>query len=147
MVEVDAEEALAVRGEVAMADLPAFFERAFREVTEAASTVGADLAGPPFAYYPEPPGETMVVEAGFPVAAAAEPDGNAHRLVLPGGRAVRAMHVGPYDTLGATYASLQSWMTRQGLQASAGPRERYLSDPQVDRDPATWRTQIVWPVV
>jgi effector-binding domain-containing protein len=146
IVELEPQEAIAVRGDVAVADLPGFFERAFHEAAEAASACGIHLVGPPFGFYPEMPAETVAVEAGFPVSAPAEAHGSAHRIVLPGGRAVQVIHVGPYDTMEKTYNDLQSWMAVQGLHPALGMWESYLSDPQVERDPANWQTRIIWPI-
>jgi effector-binding domain-containing protein len=155
MVELEPQEAIAVRGDVALADLPAFFERAFHDAAQAAATAGAEIVGPPFGFYPETPTATVAVEAGFPVSArssgsagsaGSEAGDGTHRLVLPGGRAVQATHVGPYETLEQTYDELQSWMAERGLEPSAGMWESYLSDPQAEPDPATWRTIITWPV-
>ncbi len=139
-----------MRGEVPTAELPAFFGRAFHEAAAAAAAAGVSIVGPPFGLYPQMPGATMVVEAGFPVSAAIDEHdehGAAHRLVLPGGLALRVVHVGPYDTLAHTYAELETWMATHGLHPGSGVWESYLSDPEVEPDPATWRTLIVWPVV
>ena len=146
IVVLEPQEAIAVRGDVAIADLPEFFERAFADAVEAAAHCGVEITGPPFGFYPEMPTETVAVEAGFPVAARATSDGNAHRLVLPGGRVVRAMHVGPYDTMEQTYDELQSWMTGHELEPATSMWETYLSDPESEPDPALWRTQIIWPI-
>jgi effector-binding domain-containing protein len=120
IVELAPQEAVTVRGDVAIAELPEFFERAFHEAAEAASASGVDVIGPPFGYYPEMPAETVAVEAGYPVSAPVETRGNAHRFVLPGGRAVRAIHVGPYETLDKTYDGLQSWMADRVSDRQSG---------------------------
>jgi effector-binding domain-containing protein len=75
-----------------------------------------------------------------------EPRGDAHRLVLPGGRAVEAVHVGPYETMTQTYETLQAWMSENDLVPGVGMWECYLSDPEAEPDPANWRTKIVWPL-
>lgn len=146
IIELEPQEAIAVRGDVALADLPSFFEKAFHDAALAADASGAEIVGPPFGFYPAMPTETVAVEAGFPVSARSDSHGRAHRLVLPGGRAVQVMHVGPYDTLEQTYTELQSWMAGHGLEPSVGMWESYLSDPQAGPDPATWRTRITWPI-
>lgn len=147
IVELAAQEAIAVRGEVAMAELADVFGRAFAEAARAAAAAGVEIVGPPFGYYPEAPTDVVVVEAGFPVSARVEPDGDAHPMVLPGGRAVQALHVGPYDTMEQTYGALRSWMAAHGLHPANAMWESYLSDPEAEPDPATWRTRIVWPLV
>lgn len=146
IIELEPQEAIAVRGDVDIGALPGFFERAFHEAAEAANASGVEIVGPPFGFYPEMPTETVAIEVGFPVSAPAKTHGNAHPFVLPGGRVVQALHVGPYDTMEKTYRDLQSWMAEHGLHPAVGMWECYLSDPQLERDPATWRTRIVWPL-
>jgi hypothetical protein len=65
--------------------------------------------------------------------------------ILPACRAVQAMHVGSYDTLGTTYEAVKQRMNEEGLKASDDMWEYYLSDRSTD--PATWRTLVVWPVL
>ena len=146
IVELEPQEAVAVGGDLPVADLPAFFERAFHEAAEAASASGAGIVGPPFGFYPQMPTETVTVEAGFPVSRPVEATGGAHPFVLPGGRAVQAVHVGPFDTLETTYEELLSWMEARDLLPAAGMWECYLSDPTVEPDPSRWRTRIVCPI-
>ena len=146
IIELEPCEAITVRGDVVLADLPKFFERAFHEAAEAATASGVEIVGPPFCFYPEMPTETVAVEAGFPVSSRAEPRGNAHPFVLPGGRAVQAMHIGTYESMEQTYAKLQSWMSERNIQPAGGMWECYLSDPAIEVDPARWRTMIVCPI-
>jgi effector-binding domain-containing protein len=143
IVELRPQEAVAVHGDVPLAELPGFFQRAFGEAAEAARVSGVDIVGPPFGLYPEMPAETVAVEAGFPVSAPADAYGDAHRIVLPGGRAVQAIHVGPYDAMEQTYSELRSWMADQALEPSAGMWECYETDPSQEPDPAHWRTRIL----
>lgn len=146
IVDLAPQQAIAVRGDVAIGDLPSFFERAFHEAFDAASACGVEIVGPPFGFYPEMPAGTVAVEAGFPVSAPAEVRGSTHPFVLPGGRAARVTHIGPYETLEATYRLLQAWMAEHGLVPATGMWECYLSDPETEPDPAGWRTQIIWPL-
>ncbi len=146
IVELDPQEAVAVRGDVAIADLPQFFESAFAEAARAADVAGVEIVGPAFGFYPRMPTETVAVEAGFPVSASVASTGRAHPLVLPGGRAVRVTHVGSYETMKQTYSALEAWMSERGLRPAVEMWECYLSDPGEEPDPADWRTDIVWPI-
>ncbi len=47
----------------------------------------------------------------------------------PGGRAVRAIHVGPYDTMPDTYDKLAAYMASNGIEPGETSWERYVSDP------------------
>ena len=146
IVELQQQEAVAVRGDCPMVELPAFFDRAFHQAAEAATKAGVAIVGPPFGYYPRMPAATVVVEAGFPVSAPVADTSGAHRLVLPGGRAAQVVHVGSFATLEQTYAELQAWMIERGLEPGPAVWECYLSDPASEPDPAGWRTLVIWPL-
>jgi effector-binding domain-containing protein len=144
--ELAAQATAVVTGHVPPAELPSFFEHAFHDVADALRGQGVAIAGPPFGFYPSMPAETIEVEAGFPVARAIEPAGRVVSGALPGGRVVRALHVGPFEGLSTTYAAVRDWIVAQGLETRAGVWECYLSDPAREPDPATWRTEIFWPI-
>ncbi|MDO3395680.1 GyrI-like domain-containing protein [Nocardioides sp. SOB44] len=152
IVTLAPQPALAVHGDVAPPDLPGFFGRAFSSVPAAAAAAGVELVGPPFGLFPSMPGETVEVEAGFPVSAATgatagtgEAEG-VHDLLLPGGEVAQALHTGPYDKVGETYAAMESWMGEQGMVPAGPPWESYVSDPEAEPDPEQWRTLVCWPV-
>ena len=147
IVELEQQHAVAMRADVPMAKLPQFFEKAYTAVVAAVEQAGAEIAGPPFGYYPVMPTDGMVsIEAGFPVSEPVAVSGEVHDLVLPGGRAVVAWHIGPYERMEETYDALQAWMARSQLEPASAMWECYLSDPVVEPDPSTWRTKIVWPI-
>ena len=81
--------------------------------------------------------------------------GNAPALTSPspapgaasGGPAAVAVHAGPYDQLGETYAALERWIEANGLRTAGAPWESYITDPTDHPDPADWRTEIYWPVI
>ncbi len=72
------------------------------------------MTGPPVALYHGRPGDTVDVEAGFPVAAQVAPDGEVEPGELPGGPAVEMVHEGPYETL--------AWQSFVVSTAGMGPR-------------------------
>ena len=72
---------------------------------------GGRVSGPPFGWYHGVPTDVVDVSAGFPVAGDVHtPEGDVVIEERPGGRAVVAVHVGPYDTIEDTYAVVMSWM-------------------------------------
>ena len=134
-----------VRERVPVNDLPQFFGRALTQAMAAAQAQGHHPTGPPFSLYHGMPTDAVDVEAGFPVdGPIADVDG-VTASSLPAGRVVEATHVGPYDTLPQTYEAVVAFMKEQGLTPSSDMWEVYLSDPEQEPDPATWRTQIFWP--
>src|SRR5690349_7260908 len=88
-----------VRERVRMDELPAFFDRTFGSVMAAVQRQGATPAGPPFARYHGMPGETVDVEAGFPITGTFTTADGVLAGTLPETDALEAIHTGPYDAL------------------------------------------------
>jgi effector-binding domain-containing protein len=145
IVELPEQPTAVVREQIAMSALPDFFARAFAALSATMEAQRVHPTGPPFALYHGMPTDTVDVEAGFPVSATVAAVNGVRAGILPACRAVQAMHVGSYDTLGATYQAVKQWMHDKKLKASHDMWEYYLSDQS--SDPATWRTLVVWPVV
>nr|WP_256449429.1 GyrI-like domain-containing protein [Kutzneria sp. CA-103260] len=96
----------------------------------------------------------LVVEAGFPVAAPVEGDGEVFYDVLPAGRYVSVTHVGhPSELMGVT-AELNAWADAQGLRWDVKPTpegdrfgsrlEIYKTDPRVQPDMSRWETELAF---
>ncbi|MFJ5860222.1 GyrI-like domain-containing protein [Pseudarthrobacter sp. NPDC092439] len=137
--------AAVLRERVPMSALTEFFGRAFGAVMAATQKQGVFPAGPPFARYRGMPTDTVDVEAGFPIADPFTGADGVQTVVLPGGDAFEAIHIGPYDTLGETYGAIQQRMHAEGLTPSDSMWEYYLTDPEKEPDPAKWQTKVVWP--
>ena len=146
LVERTTAPAAVVSAEVAMDDLPDFFGRAFGSVMQVLARQGVAPTGPPFGLYPRMPADTVAVVAGFPTEHAITSEGDVTAFELPAGRAVTGVHVGSYDSLEGTYGRLLEWVADQGLEVGHLMWESYLSDPEQEPDPSTWRTEIVWPL-
>jgi effector-binding domain-containing protein len=144
--EIEPQAAAAVRAEVPMAEIRDVFDRAFPAVVQALAAQGIEPVGAPFGFYPRMPGETVAVVVGFPTAGPVVAHGEVEPFELPGGRVVTGTHVGPYEGLEQTYGELVAWAQEQGLTLAEGMWESYLSDPSAEPDPATWRTQLTWPL-
>jgi effector-binding domain-containing protein len=141
LIERRAQPAAVVQIEAQVEDLPRLLGMAFEETTKAITLSGARFAGPPFARY-----LTMAprikAEVGFPFAGNLVAYGRVYRTTLPGGRAVKAIHVGPYAALADTWEATAAWIRAQGLEIAATPWESYLTEP--DAMPPI--TEIVFPV-
>jgi effector-binding domain-containing protein len=145
--ELQEQPTAVLRETVPMDALRQFFDRAYSSVMSAVQQQHVQLAGPPFALYRGMPTDVVDVEAGFPLAAPYPGgDGGVTAGMLPAGRALEAMHVGPYETLPETYNAVMARMQEDGLTPGNVMWEYYLTDPAAEPDPATWKTLIVWPV-
>lgn len=135
-----------VRDRVAMARIREFFDGAFAALGNAIATQQLVVTDAPFACYHGLPSDTVDIEVGFvtdsPVRAA-DGVGPGH---LPACRAARLLHLGSFDTLGASWERLGAWIGAHDAIPAGQLWEIYLTEPHPDMDPADLRTELVWPV-
>jgi effector-binding domain-containing protein len=138
-----------------------FADGAFPELFGWLFENGVTPAGPPFLRYYEVDraGEPLEVEAGVPVEAApANTNGRVRPAMLPAGRYLTALHVGPYTSdampdLGDARAELVAWArengvvygteTERGLEFPCA-LERFIVGPAEDPDFTSWRTEFAY---
>ena len=146
LMEVPSETVAVVHRHVPADRLPQFFAEAFAKVAEVVVTAGGRVSGPPFGWYRAMPGPDGVdVTAGFPVAGDVHgTDGGVVLAERPGGRALVAVHAGPYDSLAGTWADVDRRAEQEKLTLRGDAWEEYLSEPE--GDPGTWLTRVVRPV-
>ncbi len=115
------------------------------EVCAHVNASGAKMTGMPFSRYHEIGGE-IDLEAGIPVAKPIAEKGRVKNSELPGGKAVMAWHIGPYEKLIDSHKSLRGYLDAHQLKSSGGPWEVYWTDPGMVPDPSKWRTQLFMPI-
>ncbi|MBB6350627.1 GyrI-like domain-containing protein [Nonomuraea muscovyensis] len=115
---------------------------------------GVGLAGAPFLRYHsiDMEADGLDVEAGVPVAAPVEGEGDIRAGVLPAGRYATVTHHGHPDQLAGVMDELLKWASGQGLKwdmTESGTTEHwgcrlelYQTDPRVQPDPAEWDTVV-----
>jgi effector-binding domain-containing protein len=115
-------------------EITAVMDEAFGAIGESICKTGIAPAGPPLAVYrdwDESSGR-MKVDVGFPVAPGdtARIEGEVAAGKTPCGKALKAVHVGPYDTLRDTYNVLMAHMREHGMQMPLVSWEVFPNDPQ-----------------
>ncbi len=150
-VELDPTTLAVVRERVAIAELAPFYDRAYGQVAAALGAAGLSPAGPAVGWYASMPGSDVEVAAGFPVRPGDVPLGTeldgAELQTVPGGPAVAALHVGPYDELGDAWTALDAWCRERGLHPRGDFWEEYVTDPNPGGDPSRNVTRLVLPLV
>lgn len=145
IIDASLQHTAVVHERVPVGELKAFFARAFGMTMGVMRAQRVAPVGPPFSLYHGMPGETVDVEAGFPVSSPISDAEGVTAGTLPGGKVVEAVHIGPYETLADTYAEVQRWMGEHELTPADEMWECYLSDPQQEPDSAKWRTLVMVP--
>ncbi|MBF8185389.1 GyrI-like domain-containing protein [Nonomuraea sp. K274] len=115
---------------------------------------GATPAGAPFLRYDaiNMPEDRLVVEAGVPVTAPVEGEGDIFAGTLPAGRYATVSHHGHPDQLFGVIDGLVKWGAEQGLTWDMTEKdgtehwgcrlELYNTDPSIEPDPANWDTDL-----
>ena len=116
---------------------------------------GVAPAGPPFfRYHVIDMERQLLVEAGVPVAAPVDDDGEVRGGALPAGRFAVMTHTGAPCTLMAATSALLDWAQQRGLafdvsDTEAGETwgcrlESYLTDPAQQPDTSAWQTELAF---
>lgn len=134
-----------LRQRVTLAELSGFFARAIPAVAGELARAGSAPAGPPVTVYRHEEAGHFDVTVGFPVAAAPASTVDLVCEDLPGGPAVRVVHVGAYETLPRAYAVLSHWFTRHHLAPPEVMWEEYLAGPGSVEE-SEYRTRVVYPL-
>ena len=103
------------------------------------------VAGPALAIYHDYSDKGVVMDIGLPVAAGAKPGGEIQLGETPSGKALKAVHHGPYDTLRDTYDALGKYMEENDIAMPPLSWEVYVSDPATTPEPELV-TEIFMPV-
>lgn len=141
-----------VRRTVPMAELKGFYDSVYGEVIDALGTAGHVPRGPALGWlHHHGTFEELDIAAGFPVEGievgpltpGVELTREVEVVEIPGGRALVAEHVGPYDGLPDAWQALESHREAAGLTSRGDTVEEYLTEPTPDGDPALNRSRLV----
>jgi effector-binding domain-containing protein len=104
------------------------------------------VAGPPLTIYRDYTEAGMTMDVGFPVGdASVKAAGEIQVGETPSGKALKAVHRGPYDRLHETYDALGKEMQETGIPTPTYSWEVYLNEPGTTAD-ADLVTEIFMPV-
>jgi DNA-binding transcriptional MerR regulator len=139
--------AAAIRGMVALPDVLEWYSEAMSELDTAIARAGQSPNGPPGGLYAN---DLFTDERGEMLVFVPVPDpprwGRVQPEVIGSTDLAVTVHRGDHSDIDVTYGALGIWVDQQAL-AIAGPvHENYLVGPRDTADPATWRTEIGWPI-
>lgn len=147
LVEMTAQPFAFVKRRTSMDEIPKAMEEGFTALMTALGTGGITPAGMPFCHYISWDEKSANFELGFPIAkkdVGAAREAGLEIGTTVGGRVMKALHIGPYDTLGQTYEKMMGEIEAEGLEGASDMWEAYFSPPETP--PAKIRTEVYWPV-
>lgn len=141
-------ETLAIRDEVAHAEVFDWLQRTFAELRSAVHETDARRAGADAALFSselleEEFGEIVAV---VPVESATDPGGRTERLRLPRVEYAIAVHVGSVEDADRTYAALGAVVAERAIGVKGPIREDYVVSSFDTTDEEQHRVEIGWPV-
>ncbi|MXY52433.1 MAG: GyrI-like domain-containing protein [Gammaproteobacteria bacterium] len=128
-VELAAQPAMVVRRTVDVMRMGEAFADIFPRVAQHIIGSGQAPAGMPFARYFHMDGTHCQLAAGMPVASALAGSDDIEAHELPAGRALTALHVGPYEGVGAVWQQVWARAREMGSEAQFGGWDVYANDP------------------
>lgn len=131
---------------VPMTAIRDFFDSSFQLLGAAVAQQGVAPATAAFARYAGQPTDTVDLAVGFGVGPDFVATEEVSVMEIPGGRAGQLVHVGGYDTLGASWDRLVGWLQGQGEPLADWFLEEYLTEPVPGADPADMRTRLSYPL-
>eukprot|EP01037_Dinobryon_pediforme_P005813 gene5813-5876_t len=147
IVLTSAVETAVIRLTIPRREMMAAFGPAVRELMAALAAQQVAPAGPVFAHHLTTSADMFDFELGVPVLIPVAAAGRVQPGQLPAARVARMIHAGPYEGLHAAWAALGAWMSVHGHQPAQDLWEVYVTGPQTDPDPSTWRTELNRPVI
>src|SRR3954470_17740733 len=145
---------VAMRTQVTMQDLGPVIPQLLGEVFGWLGQQGVSPDGPPFVrFLVIDMAAQLDIEVGVPVAAAVAAEGRVVAGEFPAGRYATLIYTGVQNAIPAN-AALQEWAAAQGIAWQKWPTDKgdawearlesFLTGPEDDPDPATWRTEVAY---
>ncbi len=119
---------------------------AITEIMSSIAAQGATITGPCFSYHQKRPTNIFDFEVGFPISQPITAAGHVNMSKFPAVKVVRTIYQGGYEGLGAAWGEFCQWLEAEGLNVQESLWECYLTDPESNPDPDTWRTELNRPL-
>ena len=142
-----AQQAAVIHITVPRAKIQEVMGPAMGEVMAAIATQGIAPAGPMFSHHLKMSPGVFDFEVGVPVSTPVATVGRVKPGQLPATRVARTVYRGRFEGLFAAWGEFDAWVAAEGLTPGPDLWECYLSGPEANPDPATYRTELNRPLV
>jgi effector-binding domain-containing protein len=131
-----------------VAEITEYFMKWFPALAAEAKNQQLHLNGQPSGFYSlwDEATHTTEVQAVMPVQDPALENGEFTVIGLPATKVLRASYYGPYEGTSAAHAALDKFIRENSYTITGNPWETYVTDPAEEPDPASWLTEVYYPV-
>jgi effector-binding domain-containing protein len=147
IVRVDSQTTAVIHVTVPREQIHAVMGPGIQELMAAVAAQGIAPTGPWFSHHLKMDPETFDFEIGVPVETPVAPAGRVQPGQLPAATVARTVYHGDYEGLGDGWGEFMEWIEAKGHTPAPDLWECYLTNPDEDPDPATWRTELTRPLV
>ena len=147
IVRTDTQPTAVIHLTIPRAEIQDLMGPAIGEVMAAVAAQGMAPAGPVFSHHLRMDPAVFDFEVGVPVRVPISAMGRVTPGQLPAATVARVVYRGPYDGLGPAWAEFSAWLADEGHAPAPDLWESYVSGPEWNADPATWRTELNRPLI
>jgi len=108
---------------------------------------GIEPAGPVFTHHLKITPESFDFELSVPVSRPVVARGRVKPSQWPAMKVARTVYHGPYEGLPAAWGKFMGWIEAEGHKPAPDLWECYMTHPDSNPDPATWRTELNRPLI
>jgi effector-binding domain-containing protein len=119
-------------------------------VNELMATIAAQgitPVGPWFDHHLKMDPDIFEFEISVPVTAPVVAAGRVKPSQLPAATVARTVYLGPYEGLGDAWGEFVDWITAEGHTPAPNLWQCYVTGPESNSDPTTWRTELNRPLI
>jgi len=145
--QTDVQLTAVIRLTIPRAEIQSVMGPALAEVMAAIGAQGIAPAGPVFSHHLRMDPDTFDFEVGVPVMAPVSTTGRVKASQLPAATVAQTVYHGPYEGLGSAWAEFVEWIVAEGHKPAPDLWECYVTGPESNPDPATWRTELNRPLL
>jgi len=147
IVKTDTQRAAIIRFTIPRAEIQNVMGPGMAELNAAVAAQGIAPAGPMFSHHFRMDPAIFDFEIGVPLTAPISPVGRVEAGELPAATVARTVYHGGYEGLGPAWGEFNSWVKAEGHTPAPDLWESYVSGPESDPDPDTFRTELNRPLL
>ena len=147
IVQTDAQLTAIIRLTIPREEIRNVMGPGIAELMAAVAAQGIAPAGPIFSHHLRMDSATFDFEIGVPVTKPVTPVGRVKPGQLPAAAVARTFYFGPYEGLGPAWGEFSAWIAAEGHTPAPDLWECYVTGPESNPDPATWRTELNRPLI